>query len=283
MRGPRTRSVAPRRGRYDSPMSSLRGLLIDIDGVLTVSWKPLPGAVEALATIRAAGIPVCFLTNTTSRTRAQITRALQDIGFEVDIDEVVTVAAATAAHIEHWHPGARCLLLNSGDVTRDLSTVRLVEPGTPARDVDIVILGGAGPEYDYDTLNHVLDCLLSGATLLAMHRNLAWRTDGGLQLDIGAFLPGLERAADVTATIIGKPEPAMFAEGLTNLGLPADQVAMIGDDLDTDVRGAQAAGIVGAQVRTGKFRTSQLYRGAPPDALLESFASVPGWLGIDGS
>lgn len=262
-------------------MSNIRGLLIDIDGVLTVSGEPIPGAVEALATIRRAGVPVRFLTNTTSRTRSQLTSELIGVGFEIDANEVLTVTAATASHIEHWHPDARCLLLNSGDVTSDLREVRLVEPSMPPDEVDIVILGGAGPEYTYDALNTVLSCLLAGATLLAMHRNLVWRTAGGLQLDTGAFLPGLEHAAGTTATIVGKPERAMFAEGLASLGLDRREIVMIGDDLDTDVRGAQRAGIRGAQVRTGKFREHQLDEGRAPDALLRSFASVPGWLGID--
>lgn len=262
-------------------MSDIRGLLIDIDGVLTVSGEPIPGAVDALTTIRRAGVPVRFLTNTTSRTRSQLTDELNRVGFRIDADEVLTVAAATASHIEHWHPDARCLLLNSGDVTADLRDIRLVAASMPPAEVDVVILGGAGPEYTYEALDAVLACLLAGATFLAMHRNLLWRTATGLQLDTGAFLPGIEQASGMTATVVGKPEPAMFAEGLSSLGLDRREVVMIGDDLDTDVRGAQRAGIRGAQVRTGKFREQQLDEGRPPDALLKSFASVPGWLGID--
>lgn len=271
------RPVRPR----DREFSHIRGLLIDIDGVLVTSWKPLPGAVDAFRRIRDAGVPVCLLTNTTSRTKSQVTSTLRGLGFPVDPQDIVTVASATAAHIEHLAPGARCLLVNSGDVTPDLCGIRIVGPDAPSAEVDVVILGGAGPEYDYATLNRVLECLLRGAPLLAMHRNTVWRTEAGLRLDTGAFLAGLERAANVRATVIGKPSSAMFDEGLLQLGLGRAEVAMIGDDLDTDVRGAQAAGIVGAQVRTGKFRPFELDRGAPPDALLDSFASVPGWLGLD--
>ncbi len=260
-------------------MAAPRALLVDIDGVLVVSWQPLPGAVQAFGALRAAGVPMRFLTNTTSRTRAQITASLLDAGFPVAADEVLTATSATAAHLDREHPGARCLLLSSGDVTADLSGVRLVGPDATADEVDVVVLGGAGPEFSYAALNRALECLLAGAALVAMHRNLLWRTRAGLQLDTGAYVVGLEQAAGVTASVTGKPAPAMFAAALASLGLPAGEVAMVGDDLDTDVRAAQGYGITGVQVRTGKFRPAILGQGPPPDVLLDSFAEVPAWLG----
>ena len=143
-----------------------RGLLLDIDGVLVVSWRALPGAVEAFGALRSSGIPMRLLTNTTSRTRAQITEALREAGFEVDSDEVITVAAATASHLNDRHPGARCLLLNSGDLTPDLADITIVPPGADPATVDVVLLGGAGPEFTWDALNHALGCLTAGASLV---------------------------------------------------------------------------------------------------------------------
>lgn len=257
-----------------------RSLLVDIDGVLVVSWEALPGAVEALRTLRSAHVPVRFLTNTTSRTRAQITQALGRAGFEVAADEVLTVTTSAAEHLTRHHPGARCLFLNSGDGGTDLAAladVVLVDLRTPPGEVDVVLLGGAGPELTYDALNHALACVLEGAALLAMHRNLLWRTSAGLQLDTGAFLAGLEAAAGVTATIIGKPAPAMFEGAMRSLGSRPQDTVMVGDDLDSDVRAAQRLGVTGVQVRTGKFRPAQLEDGEPPDVLLDSFADVPEW------
>lgn len=261
-------------------MADQRGLLIDIDGVLVVSWHPLPGAQRALQTLRAAGIPMRFLTNTTSRTKAQITDALFRVGLAVDADEVLTATSAVAAYLAHEHPGARCLLLNSGDVGQDLGDVTVVGPDAGPGEVDVVLLGGAGSEFTYEAMNRALACLLDGSVLVAMHRNLVWRTSSGMQLDTGAYLAGLEAAAGLEATVIGKPAPAMFEAGLRSLGLAADAVAMVGDDLDSDVRAAQSLGITGVQVRTGKFRAAQLDDGRAPDVLLDSFADVPGWLGL---
>jgi HAD superfamily hydrolase (TIGR01458 family) len=257
-----------------------RGLLLDIDGVLVVSWEALPGAAEALAAVRDAGIGLRLLTNTTSRTRAEIAGLLRATGLDVDPAEILTATAATADHLARVHPGARCLLLNEGGIRDDLGDVTLVGDDAAPGEVDVVVLGGAGPAFTYPALNRALACLLEGAALVAMHRNLLWRVRHGMALDTGAFLLGLERAAGVTATVVGKPAPAMFEAGCAVLGLAPGDVVMVGDDLDTDVRAAQALGITGVQVRTGKFRPGQLADGDPPDVVLQSVADLPAWLGL---
>ncbi|WP_190015428.1 TIGR01458 family HAD-type hydrolase [Streptomyces lucensis] len=257
-------------------MESVRGVLIDIDGVLTVSWKPLPGAVEALARIRAAGYGVALVTNTTSRSRASIAQTLSRAGFEVDAGDVLTAPAATAAHLAEHHPGARCALLNSGDVGADLGDITVVDDRP-----DVVVLGGAGPEFDYAALNRAFGFLQRGARLVAMHRNLYWRTDTGLQLDSGAFLLGLERAAGVEAEVTGKPSRAFFEAALSRLGADAEQALMVGDDIESDVLAAQRAGLTGVLVRTGKYRPgTQRHASGAPDHVVDSFADVPALLGL---
>lgn len=161
------------------------GVAIDIDGVLTVSWKPLPGAVDALVAVRAAGLPFVLLTNTTSQTRQRIAATLSDAGFPIGPHDVLNAPSATATHLRAHHNGARCLVLTSGDVADDLEGVTLAAPDD---EVDVVVLGGAGPEFGYAELNRAFRALHGGAPLVAMHRNLFWRTHDGLSLDSGAFL-----------------------------------------------------------------------------------------------
>ena len=260
-------------------MDDVRAVLLDIDGVLTVSWEPLAGAVEAVRALRDAGLLLVLVTNTSSRTRARIAELLADAGFPVDADAVLTAAAATAAHLREHHPGARCMLLNSGDVAEDLEGVTLVGPDD---EPEVVVLGGAGPEFTYEALNGVFAHLQRGAALVAFHRNLYWRTDQGLQLDTGAVLLGLEKAADTEATIVGKPSAAFFTAALRAAGVSADHAVMVGDDLEADVLGAQAAGITGVLVRTGKFRESdeQGAHGERPRHIVDSVADLPGLLGV---
>src|SRR6516225_5316752 len=96
-------------------------VLIDIDGVLTVSWQPLPGSVAALRHVRAAGLALALITNTTSRPRASIAATLGAAGFPITTEDILTAPSIAAAYLRDRYPGARCLLLNSGQVGEDLA------------------------------------------------------------------------------------------------------------------------------------------------------------------
>ena len=261
--------------------------MIDIDGVLTTSWKPLAGAVRALEQLRAADLPFVLLTNTTSRTRASIAATLSAAGFPVALDDILTAPAATAAYLAEQYPGARCMLLNNGDVTEDLAGVAVLQDEGPGHDqsavgkVDVVLVGGAGPEFDYRALNRAFGHLQRGAALVAMHRSLYWRTDQGLQLDGGAFLVGLEQASGRRAEVVGKPARTFFAVALARLGVAAQDAVMVGDDVETDVLAAQRHGVTGVLVRTGKYQEEAVRRAdGTPDQVLDSVAELPGLLGL---
>jgi HAD superfamily hydrolase (TIGR01458 family) len=252
-------------------------VLIDIDGVLVTSWQPLPGAVEAVGWLREAGYQIRLLTNTTSRSRASIAAALAGAGFPVTAQDILTAPVVTAAYLAEHYPDARCLLLNSGDTGDDLAGVRLVADDEPA--ADVVVTGGAGPEFSYAALNRAFGQLMGGARLVAMHRNLYWRTGDGMALDTGAYLPGLEQAAGVRAEVTGKPAAAFFATALTALAARPSQALMIGDDVESDVLAAQRSGITGVLVKTGKYLPQTLRNASgSPDHVLGSIADLPALL-----
>jgi HAD superfamily hydrolase (TIGR01458 family) len=260
----------------------VRAVLFDIDGVLTVSWRSIAGAPEAVQAVRGAGLPVRFLTNTTSRPQAEIVRALRDAGFDVHGDEVLTTPLATVAHLEANHPGARCLLISEGDLGEDLAALTLVDDPT---DADVVVLGGAGPAFSYEHLDQAFTAILDGAPVVAMHRNTTWKTDRGLQLDTGAWVVGLEHAArqastPLEVTVVGKPAAAMFEAAIGQLGVTAGETAMVGDDLENDVHGAQAAGLQGVLVRTGKWRADPNPDQQAPDAVIDSVADLASLLDL---
>ncbi|HEX6261701.1 MAG TPA: TIGR01458 family HAD-type hydrolase [Actinomycetota bacterium] len=255
------------------------GVLLDVDGVLVTSWEPLPGAVETIAWLRGANVPFLLVTNTTTRSRASLARDLAP--FEVGPDDLLTAPMATAAYLRTEHPGARVHLLAAGEVAEDLEGIELVDSRA-----EVVVIGGASepdPEhpdatFTYENLNRAFGMLLDGARLVAMHRNLSWRTSRGIVLDSGAFVVGLERAAKVEAEVVGKPSAAFFRAALERLGMPADRALMVGDDIEADVEGARSAGIRGVLVRTGKFRPEHL-EVARPDHVIDSIADLPGLLG----
>ena len=253
------------------------GLLLDMDGVLTVSTQPLPGAAEAVARVRAAGLPVRILTNTTAYTRAQIGAGLRERGFAVADHEVLTAPVAAAAYLQAHHAGARVFVLGDAqhDDLRALHRVGLHERP------DVVLVSGADDSFTFDTLTVVLRALLDGVPLVAMHKNLTWMTREGERLDAGAYLLGLERAAHRDAVVTGKPAPEFFGAGLESLGLPAARAAMVGDDIVNDVLAAQAAGITGVLVRTGKYRAERV-AAAPGRAAHEigAITDLPALLGL---
>lgn len=252
-------------------MARFDGVLLDIDGVLAVSWEPLPGAIETVAWLREHEVPFRLITNTTTHTRVHLARTLMDAGISVSPEEIVTAVVATAGYLREARPGARAFVLSDGDARVDLEGVELVEDG-----VDVVVLGGAYEGFDYPTMNRVFRMLMDGAELVAMHRNLYWRTSEGWQLDGGAYVAGLEEATGRRATVCGKPAEAYFGSALAQIGVPAARAAMVGDDLVNDVLGAQAAGLTGVLVRTGKFRAEDLERSTEaPDLVIDSIADLP--------
>ena len=242
--------------------------------MLTVSWRPLPGAAAAVGLLRDAGLRLALLTNTTSRPRAWIAATLAEAGFPVAAGDILTAPALARAYLAEHYPGARCLLLNSGDISPDLAGVTLVDDHP-----DVVLIGGAGPEFGYRALNEVFGHLHGGARLVALHRNRYWRTDAGLQLDTGAFLAGLELAAGVTAEVIGKPAAAFFQAALASLRADPAATVMVGDDVESDVLAAQRAGMTGVLVRTGKYLPGTLREASgTPDHVVDSIADVPALL-----
>ena len=251
---------------------ALEGLLLDIDGVLAVSWEPIPGAVEALARLRRAALPFRLITNTTTKTRHDLGETLRGAGFEVTDEEIVTAVVATASYLRETHPDAGVFVLSDGDAGADLEGVRRVG----VDDADVVVLGGACDDFTYPTVNRIFRRLMEGAALVGMHRNLYWKTADGWELDGGAYLTGLEAAAGVTAVICGKPESAYFDAVLADLGITADRAAMVGDDIVNDIVGAQTAGLTGILVKTGKYREGDEGKpDRPPDDVVDTFADVP--------
>jgi HAD superfamily hydrolase (TIGR01458 family) len=234
-------------------LAGVRGLLFDVEGVLHVGSRPVPGAVETLERLAAAGIPFRLLTNTTTASRATLAARLREMELPVAEDALITAPLATAAYVRRRFPGVPCYLLAKGDAVGDFRAagVPIVGPdGAPQ--AGVVVIGGAEDELTYARLNHAYRLLLGGAKLVAMHRNTAWRTADGMALDSGPFVDALAKAAGVRATVVGKPAPAFFRQAIRDIGLPARELAMIGDDARNDLAPAQRLGMTGILVRTGK-------------------------------
>jgi HAD superfamily hydrolase (TIGR01458 family) len=141
---------------------------------------------------------------------------------------------------------------------------------------DAVLVGDLGEIWSYALLQEAFEYLMGGAALIALSRDRYWMREGRLRLDAGPFVAGLEFAVGRKAIVAGKPCPAFYEAALSSLGLAqAGSVAMVGDDLWSDVEGAQQAGLQGWLVRTGKYRESALADAAiTPDRILASIADL---------
>src|SRR5262245_31958122 len=223
--------------------------------------------------MRSNDVPYRLIRNTTRRTASDLAETVRGAGFDVRDAEIVTAVVATAEYLRRHHAGRTCFVLSDGDASDDLEGVELGR----VDEADVIVLGGAYDGFSYPTMNRVFRRLMDGAALIGMHRNLYWRTSDGLELDTGAYISGLEEATELKAVICGKPTAPYFDSALAMLGVPAERAVMVGDDIVNDVHAAQALGIRGALVKTGKFLPGDLDKVAePPDFVLETIAELPG-------
>jgi HAD superfamily hydrolase (TIGR01458 family) len=167
---------------------------------------------------------------------------------------------------------APCFPLVDESLLEDLEGVFLT-----ADHPDYVLVGDLGEGFTYDRLNAAFRLLVDGAQLLALQKNRYWRREDGLALDAGPFVAALEYASGKKAVVVGKPERDFFELALREMGLAPHEAAMVGDDAESDVAGAQAAGLQGFQVKTGKYHPGDEGR---PDLLLGSIAGLPEALGL---
>jgi HAD superfamily hydrolase (TIGR01458 family) len=252
-------------------VSRIRALLIDLDGVLYVEDEPIEGAVEAVARLRAAGLGLRFVTNTTARSRSHTLTKLDRLGFGVADEELVTPAVLAVQHCRERSLSRVALIMND-EVKADFSALEERDS-----DVEAVIVGDLGEAFSYDVLNAAFRHLMAGAELVALQRNRYWLRADGLSLDVGPFVAALEYASGRTATVVGKPAPAFFELALAPLGAPPAEAAMVGDDVESDIGGALGAGLAGILVRTGKYREDAARAaGVEPTATVASIADVPG-------
>jgi len=256
------------------PRIEARGVLLDLDGTVYEAAAAIRGAQEAIDAIRRSGLPVRFATNTTRRPRGELVDRLRGFGIDVEPEEIVTAPIAAATWLTAH--GVRRVALHIAEATLAEFGDFTIDDKRP----DAVVIGDLGRDWTFDRLNRAFRQLQTGAHFVAMQKNRYWQTEGGLTLDAGPFVAALEYATGRDAVLVGKPSAAFFHGAAASMGLAVTEVAVAGDDINSDVRGAMAAGARGVLVRTGKFRAADLDGpGRSPDAVIDSLAGLPVLLG----
>lgn len=246
----------------------INGILLDISGVLYEGEKAVAGAAEAVELLHSAGLPVRFLTNTTRRPKRRLIEDLRNFGIQAAPDEVFTPVAAARGWLEQ--KGYSPHLLVHPDLEEDFVGSNKTGPVA-------VVVGDAAREFSYDNMNDAFRALVEGAPFLALASNRVFRDeDGQLSLDAGPFIKALEFASGVKATLFGKPSPEFFRASIESMDCGPEEAVMIGDDAESDVAGALAAGLaMGILVKTGKYRPGDENNVQPaPSAVVDDIAAA---------
>ena len=246
--------------------------MIDLDGTIYENGVLIEGAKDTIDYLRKHEYPFRFVTNTTRKPRRIIVEQLNGMGLEVVAEDLFTAPRAAVSWLEEHNIRrvSLCLPQACHEEFQDFS----IEEAKP----EAVLIGDLGTGWTYELLNKSFHQLLAGARLVAIQKNRFWKTGDGVSMDAGPFVAALEFAANVRAEIIGKPTGAFFTAAAESMNLSISNVAMIGDDIESDVKGAQNAGAHGILVHTGKSGYEEENSTVRPYARLQSIKHLPEFL-----
>jgi HAD superfamily hydrolase (TIGR01458 family) len=245
-------------------LRGVRALLLDLDGVIVSAGQAVPGSVDAINELERRATAYRIVTNTSLVSRRSLSQFAARLGNEIPPERFQSALSASAAFAARAFPGQPLYVLASPDARTEFDGQHLLsneEAAVPGARAAAVIVGDSPDELSYANLNVAFRLVRAGARLIGMHRNPWWLTPDGPTLDSGAYVTGLEFAAGVRAQIIGKPAPAFFSLAVDALRREASarghrlrraEIAMVGDDVRTDVLAGQRAGLCGVLVLTGK-------------------------------
>jgi phospholysine phosphohistidine inorganic pyrophosphate phosphatase len=255
----------------------MKAILFDMDGVVYNAEQPIAGAAEALQWVRKQGIPHLFVTNTTSRARNVLIAKLARFGIDASEADILTPCVAAMEWLRSQERGGVALFLRPA-VRHEFEGLDCL-PEHAESGARYVVIGDLGDLWDFRTLNRAFRLLHADpeATLIALGMTRFWQAEDGIALDVAPFVAALEHASGRKARVFGKPAEAFFRAATAALQVDAADAVMIGDDIVTDVGGAQAAGLRGVLVKTGKFRAQDLAGEVQPDVVLDSIADLPAW------
>ncbi|ELT92645.1 hypothetical protein CAPTEDRAFT_182467 [Capitella teleta] len=230
-----------------SSQKAIKAALIDLSGTIHIEDEAIPGAQGALQKLRAAGVKVKFVTNTTKQPLREVFENLSNLKFDIQKKEIFTSLTAARCVVEETK--VRPLLLLEECAKEDFEGVDTSNPNA-------VLVGLAPSVFDYEHLNEAFRLLLDGGSLIGIHKGRYYKKkDGLLHLGPGPFVSALEYATGVEAKVVGKPQATFFHQALQQVGVALEEAVMIGDDAKDDVDGSQKAGLCGILVQTGKYRS----------------------------
>ena len=244
-----------------------QGLLIDMDGVIYSGDALIPGADQFIDRLLEQKIPFMFMTNNSQRTRVDAVRKLEKLGIKVSEDHVYTSAMATGKFLASQIPGGTAYVLGEGGLISSLHEYGITLVNS---DPDFVVLG-EGRNFTLEMVQKAVDMVLAGAKFVITNRDPSPKKKGWDNLGIAATSAMIEEATGVRAFVVGKPSPVMMRSARKALGLETAETTIIGDTMDTDIRGGVQMGYKTILVLSGITKKDTLSRYAyKPDLVIDS-------------
>jgi NagD protein len=265
---------------------SINGFIFDLDGTVYLGDAALPGAVQSIAELRRQGKRVLFVSNKPLEPRQSYARKLARLGIPASPDDVITSAFVLGYHLAHTEPNLRLYVIGEPNLLDELRShgLQIVEEFTEQdpkvvirpNGVDAVVVA-FDRTLDYRKLNTAYQALRNGARFFATNADKACPMPGGAIPDAGGTIAALEHMTGRKVELLaGKPSALIVQVALQRLSLPADQVMMVGDRLETDIFMGQQAGMVTAVTLTGASRREDIEKmTSPPDFVVENLAELP--------
>jgi glycerol-1-phosphatase len=238
-------------------------VVFDLDGVVYLIDRPIPGAVEAIARLRAAGRRLAYATNNASKRPADVAALLAGMGAPATEAEVHTSARASAALLAKRFPAAAPILVVGAEALAAEVREAGLKVVTSAQDAPVAVVQGYGPQVGWADLAEACVAVRAGALWVATNTDRTLPTPRGPLPGNGSLVAALATALDRGPdVVVGKPEPALFATAARQAG--AARALVVGDRLDTDIEGAVRAGMDSLLVLTGVSRVADVLA-APPE------------------
>jgi glycerol-1-phosphatase len=255
-------------------LPSFDGLIIDLDGVVWIGASAVPGSVAALGELRRRGVRVLFVTNDPRGSRTDYAEQLERLGVEAAESEIVTSSSALASLLGREPAGKTAYVIGSPALKAELAAagLRLLDDDA-GRDADVVAVGGH-VGFDYGELRIAGQALRRGALLYATGRDAVFPMPDGPWPGTGAVLAAVEAAGGTEATVVGKPEPFIF-DHARELLVGCERVAIVGDNLESDIAGGNRAGLTTILVLTGTATRADVETArVRPDIVLADLAAL---------
>ena len=255
-------------------MKKIKALLIDLDGTIYQNGKLIDNTLITIQKLNKNKVPFRFITNNTRKSRQSICLYLKKLGLIIDESYIYTTMYAAINYCKKNNLKKIKIISLTDEYKNDVSEIDIVESNP-----DAIILGDLSDQFNYNKLNEIFIELQQGAQLIALHKNRYWLKNNNITLDLGPFVSLLEYASNQRAIVIGKPNKNFFEIAAHDFNMAYSNIAVIGDDIESDVSGSINTGMQGVLVKTGKYIEKQLENsGIKPDYVLDSFSHITNYL-----